>query len=956
MQRSSIVAMLGLLLVLLAPASAYAAEKSGYELATSVVRVHLSEQPITKIRVSFDHARGDHVEVDFDPARQDGLVRVIALKKYQPEGDWHVSFVADPIVLSAGSTTRFIRGTVEPNAHGMSVPGGRWERAYTLSLRDAFDKPSAPTPPAPAAKPLAAYTIVVALNPDDVTGARPQISAHATLPPSPANGLRSAEAPAVVEELLRTLAEVAIDRARSRGIAYLTTELRKVLCDVLVWSPPLARALQWPEDTTGPLLPRTCRAFENIRLEELGATARTLYPELLADLTRIGLGTLQNSLASASLRVWAPALVKRIEARAGEQRTPGFVRRDLELVLQELRRPEPSFARFDELVRSAFVAASDARDIVIAIRGTKSDTDAKVFRTRAGQVLDALLRHPSLLGAQDGPTVEALRELRRALSAQRSDEEVWTRAAVAFHTYERELGGYASRSKDDRAKLDALEGKIRAGGRDGVEAVLELATNAIAPMAGMENWGGWRILNEIVSTPPAERPQVLFRRTGELLALLDEPPPVVGAPSPWENLADDIGPLRGALVFFGRLLPELASGRNPPESVAQSMLLELFQSTQLEQMCTTSNDGELSDQAACAWACGIEVTTQVIASCQSRTVECTSSDVMTLLEGAMGKGACKIAMPDPVASWPELPAVIAEALEALRPKAETSRLRVAELATKFTFDVLEQRLCHRQASLYCADLQDIRRMFHAVVDGDTVRVLLASGALFDRAFARALADLDAKGRPTTHQSANLRKFLRVATAMTAYASTYATGTDGSGEHAKESHDARKKAIEGLIDAATERGGRGGQVVLSLGINPGLGLSGYQHLPKRAPEDQYLPPQLSLPMGVAVQVLPPNKDGDRVALGHHVQVSVIDLGQFVATTKDAELNKPRWDSFLMVGAQYGLIVGTPSHNFMFGADVRWAPTLFAENGDPANGAGAIRVGGFASYYVPFIDLN
>ncbi len=964
MQRSlvALFAIVVALVTLIAPVPARAEGEpvGSYALGARTVRVRLNAPPVTKIRVSFDHARGGHVEVDFDPARDDGLTRVITLQNDNMAAEWRVSVAADPIVLSAGPNAHYIRAEQadDPKQPERKLPVGTSTTLFNLAMRDALGSTSRPSgdagPTAPA--PFAAYSIWIDVDPTDLSNQLPQISARATLPPAPSNGLRSAEAPAVVEELLRTLAEVAIDRARSRGVAFLSSELRKVLCESLVWSPPLARALQWPADTKGPLLPRTCRAFENIRLEEIGATARTLYPELLADLAEIGLGTLQNAIASSSLRVAAPALVRRVEARERESKTPAFVRRHLEQIHQELLRPDPSFARFDELIRSAILAASDARDIVLVVRDTKPDTDPKVLRARAVQVLGALLRHPSLIGAQDGPTVTALRELRHALSQQRSDGEVWTLAALSFHHYQRELDQYAQRGADERRKIDEVEATIRAGGAGAIKAVLGFAAKRVAPLEGMENWSGWRLLNEIASTPPAERPQVLFQRARALVEVLGEPIAGVGTSSPVEDLAADIAPLRGVLLSFARLLPDLASGRNPSETIAQSMLLELFRWTRLEQYCSQSPKGELNDQAACAWACGIDITKRVIASCQSRSVECTASDVMRLLDNAVPRGTCAEALPNPVGAWPELPAVIAESLEALRPKAETSRIRVAELATKFTFDVLEQRLCHQQASSHCGDLRDIRRMFRAIVDGDTVRVLLASGTLFDHAFTRALADLDAKGWQTTEQRAHLRKFLRIATAMTAYASTYATDDKGDPERAKESHDARKKAVEGLIDAATDRSGRGGQVVLSLGINPGLGLSGYQHLPKRDPEDQYLPPQLSLPMGIALQVLPPNKDGDRVAIGHHAQVSLIDLGQFVATTKDAEVNKPRWDSFLMIGAQYGLIIGTPSHNFMLGADVRWAPTLFAEEGDPANGAGAFRVGGFASYYVPFIDLN
>jgi hypothetical protein len=218
--------------------------------------------------------------------------------------------------------------------------------------------------------------------------------------------------------------------------------------------------------------------------------------------------------------------------------------------------------------------------------------------------------------------------------------------------------------------------------------------------------------------------------------------------------------------------------------------------------------------------------------------------------------------------------------------------------------------------------------------------------------------------------------------MTSYASTYAEDAKNNPELQKQQHDARKKAIEALIDATTDRRTREGDWVYSIGVNVGFGFPSWQWTRVTDPNDpRYtrfparptfnLPPQLELPIGFAIQKLP-----GRRHMGFHVQFSGLDLAQFVAyayrrdtgqtngdTTNSSavDLTRPVWANFVTANLQVGWILGTPSNNFMLGFEGRWAPTLFATTATTAGRqderrGGLWRIGFFFSYYVPFFDFN
>ena len=193
------------------------------------VIVSLSAPPITRVRVSFDQESGRHLEVSFDPAKSDGLIRNLYLGATKTD-KWNVSVSADPIVLASGSTTHFL-SLLFTTKSGTAAP---YDPTSSVELAGAFSDAFAEK-----MQPLQTYTVKVA----PAAAAGTPLRATAT-PALPVAGARSADVSGIAEELVRIVAEIAVDRARSRGLALLTSQIKKAVCNDLAWTPDFARALQ----------------------------------------------------------------------------------------------------------------------------------------------------------------------------------------------------------------------------------------------------------------------------------------------------------------------------------------------------------------------------------------------------------------------------------------------------------------------------------------------------------------------------------------------------------------------------------------------------------------------------------------------------------------------------------------------------------------------------------------
>lgn len=227
----------------------------------------------------------------------------------------------------------------------------------------------------------------------------------------------------------------------------------------------------------------------------------------------------------------------------------------------------------------------------------------------------------------------------------------------------------------------------------------------------------------------------------------------------------------------------------------------------------------------------------------------------------------------------------------------------------------------------------------AAIDGSQPRMIVVGAELTKRIL------LDAK----PDNEVALRKAISVLTTVSSYAATYISPT--TSESDKEAmRENRKQMLEALIDESTVRTHRSSEWVFTIGSPVGLQSPLFQGR-------NVLAPQLTLPMGLAVQRLPGER-GDptgRWGLGFHLMFTAVDLGQFLAYRPDGAIQTPTWDSAVSPGAQIGALIGPPDNVLMLGLDFRYARNVFA--GTP-EGAGPRdpQIHLVLAYYVPFFDFN
>ena len=260
-------------------------------------------------------------------------------------------------------------------------------------------------------------------------------------------------------------------------------------------------------------------------------------------------------------------------------------------------------------------------------------------------------------------------------------------------------------------------------------------------------------------------------------------------------------------------------------------------------------------------------------------------------------------------------------------------------------------------------LDELEEVIGRLVDGDYVRAMTESVALVKAIRCPAVLTTN----PDTLEEddkcpAGLTKAMQLIGSVASYMRSYdeTKGTDPA-----EARKARKKALESLIDAATDRKNRAGETIYSLGSPVGIAFGpritfgeGASYADRSA---AYEDPDLSfdslrwrVPLAFTRQRLP--RDG--VCCGTHVALTVGDLGQFARTNDDVT-----WRDFLSVGLQGGLVFGV-SHNIVLAAEVSWTPSIYTHTTmigaegmqKPVELSGALSGGLTLAYYVPFFDFN
>lgn len=301
---------------------------------------------------------------------------------------------------------------------------------------------------------------------------------------------------------------------------------------------------------------------------------------------------------------------------------------------------------------------------------------------------------------------------------------------------------------------------------------------------------------------------------------------------------------------------------------------------------------------------------------------------------------------------PELAASVGRMKHALNPPAGTSATQQARDVASVVLDVMGIVTCGSDATCR-AKTNELKDIVEGALDGDYLRALGGLTAALQR------AQVEPRYR---------RAFMLVASVMS-YVDTYQKTKD---QDPKAAHDARRNALEALIDAGTDRTGRDPGLVVSLGANVGL-LGGVRRLPYVANTGKLLDGSITgdsfsftsdLQLSLGFTFLWLKEQSAQCFLS----ASFVDLGQFVITDGPGTSSELQWSDFVHIGGSFGL-AWNRRIPFVIGVQASWAPTLRFEydvskgnSADPGmtltekrTTEGVFRAGLFVGFTVPFLDF-
>ena len=390
-------------------------------------------------------------------------------------------------------------------------------------------------------------------------------------------------------------------------------------------------------------------------------------------------------------------------------------------------------------------------------------------------------------------------------------------------------------------------------------------------------------------------------------------------------------------------------------------------------------------------ACGVRVSLAIVKWCSGRDA-CSATDVANAFDRPEALFARDPADPRDSVCWEDpdndpttpddilrLPKVRTEYIDLTAralgflppPRKGEERKRIGAML-RWTFD-LAKTIEDSTGTSNLAKLEDI---LEQIVGGDYVRGI-------SRAMAFA-TEVYCKGKDDCTTPKALEKAATLLGSVASYVQVY---DDTKTLDAAEAKAARRKALESLIDASTDRKGRAGDVIYGLGAPigfsamrrwaPGDRVTAYSSEWDAYDLDAKLAFGFRFPLALVRQTMPhhdawPGGFPWGWRRGWHLALTFADLGNFVRSTPDDEdkaqdsneKDELRWKDFLQLGVQAGILLGNGRHSVILALDASWSPSLnerevpIEEDGGSTmkRVSGAFNVGITLAYYVPFLDFN
>jgi hypothetical protein len=298
-----------------------------------------------------------------------------------------------------------------------------------------------------------------------------------------------------------------------------------------------------------------------------------------------------------------------------------------------------------------------------------------------------------------------------------------------------------------------------------------------------------------------------------------------------------------------------------------------------------------------------------------------------------------------LACWPQAPAFIRAGLRVLSPPATMTQVEQVQVVTDMLLMAIEFVEGDTPAPVSPGSppppsVDELRQMLRGDHDKDGLSVLaFATDALFTRS-----------GNPRAKQ---------ILATLGSLMSSSSTGRPPTDDERKARREARKQAIEAVINAQTDRGNRLDEPIFSIGstLGPSIGASWVNgHSPALNPDLTFFP--LMATLGVALDY-----HGLR-GVGVHAELAPINLGGYAAfgggkgdDGKLGSLYTPRPGplDFIAPTALLGLSYVATESDVIFTGDlaVSYLPELEGKEG---RHRGSIYAGILLGVYVPLLDFN
>lgn len=775
-------------------------------------------------------------------------------------------------------------------------------------------------------------------------------------------GLRSSTS-AVAVDVMQILAEIALERAKSKALSLLSEKLASWVCEDLTIPAELAKELTSADEPPNPpLLPQTCQTLRNLRIQELASSGKTLLSAISHDIAMRTFNRINHAFLKQNDQYWvnrhlalslrlALDMALRLADESSSVQTHdiqllflGFAR-DLEKMSKLVIDPQGNLQTLPEQQRQLRPAVCSIQ-LAFAILGECTNSSAGRCDARR---IDDMLRRPNEI-----------------FNINLECQTVLSEAGVGSGL--KLLKPFLTRSL---AVLVPTRGMtVRQQLRIVIDLVFETAEYLLDGEGFRTESGGQPPLRLLV--------QALHRIT---LALMTQ---------------DAQEALLGLVQMFELNLrvSERAKLTNfKPYTEARAMLEQIQPATQI-----------LLDEAKYLKS-RIELRTAQLdkrrADAKFKKAMADANQVATEM-GAETKATQPAGPGNPVRSLNLVNKAQAVEVELKRSK---DALAVAEKSEQEANNQLKKdQALHDKLVPELAKLsnnnKDIKNIYEKFVDilkeTEENRNISDDNQLNGK-LTKAQEELEQQGRSINQilndakqkldsvqkeslekiNSANstinraLLRATQVLAAVGSYAQHYATGEPDS-QQIQAQRAARKKAIESLIDQATSRTNRQGDVIVSLGANVGFaaGVQWTRRLtgePDKGTIIEWQPggvlPQLTLPLGIAVQRLPSGHASSRCFFcqqpwGGFIQLSPIDLGQFLSFSSNGSLATLDWQNAFMIGLQAGPMYsfsrkGRSMDAIQLAFDLRYSPGV---RYDPATQPGILRFSVALSYYVPFFDFN